>query len=82
MKLYPTEVNEAIRLHKDGNDLDAEKILRCYLTDKTQTIDALLWLARVATDDQDALTAAELAYRLDPRMRSRTALWRQCPEDQ
>jgi len=63
---YPSEVTEAIQLHRAGKQQESRDRLRGFLLQQPAHIDALLWLARVTPDPQEAVAAAELALKLDP----------------
>jgi hypothetical protein len=63
---YPSEVTEAIQLHRAGKQQESRDRLRDFLLQQPAHIDALLWLARVSPDPQEAIAAAELALKLDP----------------
>ena len=63
---YPTEIAEAIQLHKDGQLDQSRQLLRNYLLRDPANVDALLWLAKVSPDEREALAAAELALALEP----------------
>jgi Holliday junction resolvase-like predicted endonuclease len=64
---YPPQVTEAIRLHREGQHQASRDCLCRFLLQQPAHIDALLWLARVTPDPQEALAAAELALKLDPQ---------------
>jgi hypothetical protein len=63
---YPTEISEAIELYKAGRQQESRDHLCDFLLRQPAHIDALLWLAKVAPDRQEAVAAAELALKLDP----------------
>jgi hypothetical protein len=63
---YPPEIKEAIQLHREGKQQESRDCLRDFLTQQPANIDALLWLAKVSPDPDEAVTAAELALKLDP----------------
>ncbi len=64
--MQPTEINEAIQLHKSGDTKRSSEILREYLLKNPSNVDALLWLAKVSPDEREAVAAAELALALQP----------------
>lgn len=66
MKTYPPEITEAIRLHKEGQTEQSRQLLTSYLHEKTDVIDALLWLARTSDQPREAIAAAELAFIIAP----------------
>ncbi len=66
MKQYPNEINEAIRLYKENNAAQSRESLRNYICSQCNQMDAILWLAKVSPDANEALRAAELAFYLDP----------------
>jgi len=66
MKLYPPEINEAIRLHKEKLDKQSRQVLCDYFLNQTNLIDILLWLAKVSPNKNEAIHAAELAYGINP----------------
>jgi hypothetical protein len=63
---YPTEVTQAIRLYRAGKQQESRDRLRDFLLQQPGHAQALLWLARVTPDPQEAVAAAELALKLDP----------------
>jgi hypothetical protein len=63
---YPTEVTEAIQLYRAGRQQESRDRLRDFLLQQPGHVQALLWLARVTPDSQEAVAAAELALKLDP----------------
>lgn len=64
---YPPQLSEAIRLHREGQDQASRDRLCQFLLEQPAHIEALLWLARVTPDPQEALAAAELGLKLDPQ---------------
>lgn len=60
------KLEEAIQLHKAGKDAQSRELLQKFLLEYPKNLEALLWLARVSPDSQEALYAAELAYCLSP----------------
>lgn len=66
MHQLPYEITEAIRLQKEKDRTASKKLLQDYLVNKTNAIDAILWLAKVSDNPQEAMDAAELAYFLCP----------------
>lgn len=66
MRQLPAEISEAIRLQKELKSSESHKLLHDYLISKSNAFDALLWLAKVTDNPQEAMDAAELAYFLCP----------------
>ncbi|MDD5371633.1 MAG: nuclease-related domain-containing protein [Anaerolineaceae bacterium] len=66
MTPLPSEMTEAIRLYREGSTEQSRALLRDYICNADNQYDALLWLAKVTPNDAEAMTAAELAYHLDP----------------
>jgi hypothetical protein len=62
----PPAIREAIQLYRAGKQHESRDCLRSFLLQQPAHIDALLWLARVSPDPQEAVAAAELALKLDP----------------
>jgi hypothetical protein len=62
----PPAIREAIQLHHAGKQHESRDCLRSFLLQQPGHIDALLWLAKVSPDPQEAVAAAELALKLDP----------------
>ena len=60
-------LTEAIRLHKIGQRDNSRRVLCDLLKADPNLMHALLWLARVSTNDREARAAAELALSLDPK---------------
>jgi Holliday junction resolvase-like predicted endonuclease len=63
---YPPEITEARQLYREGKQRESRDCLQAFLLQQPAHIDALLWLARVTLDSQEAIAAAELALKLDP----------------
>jgi tetratricopeptide (TPR) repeat protein len=63
---YPPEVTQAIDLYRAGELQESHDCLRDFLLQQPAHLDALLWLAKVTPDHQEAIAAAELALKLDP----------------
>ncbi len=62
----PPAIREAIQLYRAGKQHESRDCLRSFLLQQPGHIDALLWLAKVSLDPQEAVAAAELALKLDP----------------
>jgi hypothetical protein len=62
----PPAIREAIQFYRAGKQHESRDCLRSFLLQQPAHIDALLWLARVSPDPQEAVAAAELALKLDP----------------
>lgn len=67
MKQLPETINDAIQLFKDGKTEQSRTLLKDYICSIENGYEALLWLAKVSPNQAEALTAAELAYHLDPK---------------
>lgn len=80
MTNHPPGIQDAIRLYREGKQQESRDCLRDFLTQQPANIDALLWLARVSPDPDEAVTAAELALKLDPTnevaQRAAIAVWK------
>jgi Holliday junction resolvase-like predicted endonuclease len=63
---HPPAITQALQLHREGKRQESRDCLRDFLLQHLSHIDALLWLARVTPDPQEAIAAAELALKLDP----------------
>jgi hypothetical protein len=66
LKQLAPEINEAIRCYKDGDSKQSRKILQDYICQQGNQYDALLWLAKVTSEPDEAFHAAELAFSLNP----------------
>jgi len=66
MNTHLPEIQEAIQLYHDGKFQESRDRLRNFLTQQPANIDALLWLAKVSPDPQEAVHAAQLALKLEP----------------
>lgn len=62
----PSPITEAIRLFKSGKCEESARVLHDFLSSQSQSVEALLWLARVTPNDREAIAAAELALSLQP----------------
>jgi hypothetical protein len=63
---YPPAIRDAIQLYRAGKRQESRDCLRDFLLHQPNHIDALLWLAKVSPDPQEAIVSAELALKLDP----------------
>lgn len=59
-------ITEAVQLFREGKQQESRDCLQRIILKESSQIEALLWLARVTPDPQEAIAAAELAHRLDP----------------
>ncbi len=59
-------LTEALRLYRAGQSDHSRRILHDLLKSDPHLMHALLWLARVSSDDREAIAAAELALSLQP----------------
>ena len=62
----PPAIAEAIRLNRKGDREASHAQLRDFLAEQPGQVEALVWLAKVTGDPQEAIAAANLAARLDP----------------
>lgn len=56
------EVDDAIRLFKEGQSEQSRKVLLDYLFNRGSQYEALLWLAKVTNEPNEAIHAAELVF--------------------
>jgi len=63
---YPIQVSKAIQLYREGKQQESRDCLRDFFLQQPSYTDALLWLAKVTPDPQEAIAAADLALKLDP----------------